>query len=281
MWHFVKVLNLGGHPCHSKFLKTLIFHQSHQLTRQTSSLRIPGDPHFKYAHAGNRQQGLTWRPTKAHLKACQALLECQISLTCDFIRPYQDCLISLTCLSSRPHMNCQISLTCLSFRPHMNCQIRLTYFSFRPYLKVGQASPESRSVQNNLAFYPPSFHKIQFKNNLHSKEKNGRKSPTLSRWNYFTKRNAVSKYFLMQYSLLSFLIRRCSAPPFCFLRMSRPFTLLHSHPSALPQFFTFLSPFSDSLFTCLRNRIPLSVFMLSCSRKVSKQCVWKHKNIHI
>ena len=181
-----------------------------------------------------------------------------------------NCQIRFTCLSFRPHMNCQIRFTCLSFRPHMNCQIRLTYFSFRPYLKVGQGSPESRSVQNNLAFYPPSPHRIQLKNNLHSKEENGRKSPTLSRWNYFTNRNAVSKYFLTQYSMLPFLIRRCSAPSFCFLRMSRPFTLLHCHPSALPQFFTFLSPFPISLFTCFRNRIPLSVFMLSCCRKVSK-----------
>lgn len=76
-----------------------------------------------------------------------------------------------------------------------------------------------------------------------------------------------------QYSVLSLLFLRCSAPPFCFLRMSRPFTLLHSHPPAVPQFFTFLSPFPDSLFSCPRNRIPLSVFMLSCCRKVSKQYV--------
>ena len=233
---------------------------------------------------------------KPHLQFHQTLLECQISLTwfsfrpymnClirftrNFIRPYLNCLISLTCLSFRPHMNYQIRFTCLSFKLYLNCQIKLTCFSFRPYLKVGQASLESRSVQNSFAFYPLPPHGIQPKNNLHSEEENGRKSPTLSRWNYFTNRHAVSKYFFTQYSVLSFLILRCSAPPFCFLRMSRPFTLLHCHPSALPQFFIFLSPFPISLFTCLRNRIPLSVFMLSCCRKVSKQCVWKHKNIHI
>ena len=223
-------------------------------------------------------------------------MNCQIRFTRNFIRPYLNCLISLAWFSFRPHMNCQIRficlsfklylncqirLTCLSFKLYLNCQIRFTWFSFRPYLKVGQGSLESRSVQNSFAFYPPSPHGIQLKNNLHSKEENRRKSPTLSRWNYFTNRHAVSKYFFTQYSLLSLLILCCSAPPFCFLRMSRPFTLLHCHPSALPQFFTFLSPFPISLFTCLRNRIPLSVFMLSCCRKVSKQCVWKHKNIHI
>ena len=85
-----------------------------------------------------------------------------------------NCQIRFTCLSFRPHMNCQIRFTCLSFRPHMNCQIRLTYFSFRPCLKVGQASLESRSVQNSFAFYPPSLHGIQPKNNLHSEEENGR-----------------------------------------------------------------------------------------------------------
>lgn len=192
-----------------------------------------------------------------------------------------NCQIRFICLSFKLYLNCQIRLTCLSFKLYLNCQIRFTWFSFRPYLKVGQGSLESRSVQNSFAFYPPSPHGIQLKNNLHSKEENRRKSPTLSRWNYFTNRHAVSKYFFTQYSLLSLLILCCSAPPFCFLRMSRPFTLLHCHPSALPQFFTFLSPFPISLFTCLRNRIPLSVFMLSCCRKVSKQCVWKHKNIHI
>ncbi len=56
----------------------------------------------------------------------------------------------------------------------MNYQIRFTCLSFRPYLKVGQGSLESRSVQNNLAFYPPSPHGIQLKNNLHSEEENGR-----------------------------------------------------------------------------------------------------------
>lgn len=55
----VILLHNKAHGEAEKFLKTLIFHQSHQHTRQTSSLRIPGDPHFKYAHAGNRQQGLT------------------------------------------------------------------------------------------------------------------------------------------------------------------------------------------------------------------------------
>lgn len=145
----------------------------------------------------------------------------------------------------------------------MNCQIRFICLSFRSYLKVGTF----RTALNSTL---PLHLESSLKNNLHSKEENGRKSPTLSRWNYFTNRNAVSKYFLMQYSLLSFLILRCSAPPFCFLQMPRPFTLLHCHPSAIPQFFTFLSPFPISLFTCLRNRIPLSVFMLSCCKKSLK-----------
>lgn len=212
-------------------------------------------------------------------------MNCQIRFTRNFIRPYLNCLISLawfsfrphinylirfTCLSFKPYLNCQIRFTCLSFRPHMNCQIRLTCLSFRPYLKVEQASLESRNVQNSFAFYPPPPHRIQPKNNLHSKEENGRKSPTLSRWNYFTNRHAVSKYFLTQYSVLSLLFLRCSAPPFYFLQMPRPFTRLHCHPSAIPQFFTFLSPFPISLFTCLRNRIPLSVFMLSCCKKSLK-----------
>lgn len=37
-------------------------HQSHQLTRQTSSLRIPGAPHFKYAPCGEP-------PTRPYLRA--------------------------------------------------------------------------------------------------------------------------------------------------------------------------------------------------------------------
>lgn len=56
----------------------------------------------------------------------------------------------------------------------MNCQIRLTCLSFRPYLKVGQASLESRNIQNSFEFYPPPPHGIQLKNNLHSEEENGR-----------------------------------------------------------------------------------------------------------
>lgn len=183
-------------------------------------------------------------------------------------------------------MNYQIRFTCLSFRPHMNCQIRLTCFSFRPYLKVGQGSLESRSVQNSFAFYPPSPHRIQLKNNLHSKEENRRKSPTLSRWNYFTNRNAVSKYFLTQYSVLSFLILRCSAPPFCFLRMSRPFTRLHCHPSALPQFFTFLSPLpshfspaSATGFLCLFSCFPTAEKSQNNVSENIKTYIYKNKFI--
>ena len=99
-------------------------------------------------------------------------MNCQIRLTCLSFRPYMNYQISLTCNFIRPYMNCQIRFTCLSFRPHMNCQIRFTCLSFRPCLKVGQGSPESRSVQNNLAFYPPPPHGIQPKNNLHSEEEN-------------------------------------------------------------------------------------------------------------
>ena len=49
-----------------------------------------------------------------------------------------------------------------------------------------------------------------------------------------------------------------------------PLTLSSLRPSAVFHFFVAAS---ISLFTCLRNRIPLSVFMLSYSRKVSKQCI--------
>lgn len=141
----------------------------------------------------------------------------------------------------------------------MNCLIRLTCFSFRPYLKVGQASLESRNIQNSFAFYPPSLHGIQPKKQSAFRRRKWKKSPTLSRWNYFTNRNAVSKYFLTQYSVLSFLILRCSAPPFCFLRMSRPFTLLTQSSSrssavfhffvAVPRLTFLLSPQLDS-FVC-------------------------------
>ena len=230
---------------------------------------------------------------KPHLRFHQTLLECQISLTWFSFRPYLNCQISIACLSFRPHMNCQISLTCNFIRPYMNCQISLAWFSFRPYLNClinltclsfraphelsdkahlifFQTLPESRNVQNSFAFYPPPPLRIQPKKQSAFRRRKWKKSPTLSRWNYFTNRNAVSKYFLTQYSMLPFLILRCSAPPFCFLRMSRPFTRLHCHPFAIPRFFTFLSPFPISLFTCLRNRIPLSVFMLSCCKKSLK-----------
>ena len=178
-------------------------------------------------------------------------------------------------------MNCQIRFTCLSFRaPHeLSDKARLIFFQTLPESRTGLTWKSERSEQ--LCILPSPSLRIQPKKQSAFRRRKWKKSPTLSRWNYFTNRNAVSKYFLMQYSLLPFLIRRCSAPPFCFLQMPRPFTRLHCHPSAVPQFFTFLSPLPISLFTCLRNRIPLSVFMLSCCRKVSKQCVWKHKNIHI
>ena len=155
----------------------------------------------------------------------------------------------------------------------MNCQIRLTCFSFRPYLKVGQGSLESRSVQNNLAFYPPSLHRIQTKKQPAFRRRKWKKIPYPITMKLFYEQACRLQILPQQYSVLSLLFLRCSAPPFCFLRMSRPLTLLHCHPSAVPQFFTFLSPFPISLFTCLRNRIPLPVFMLSYSRKVSKQCV--------
>ena len=158
-------------------------------------------------------------------------------------------------------------------------KVHLIFFQTLPESRTGLTWKSERSEQ--LCILPSPSLRIQPKKQSAFRRRKWKKSPTLSRWNYFTNRNAVSKYFLMQYSLLPFLIRRCSAPPFCFLQMPRPFTRLHCHPSAVPQFFTFLSPLPISLFTCLRNRIPLSVFMLSCCRKVSKQCVWKHKNIHI
>lgn len=88
-----------------------------------------------------------------------------------------NCQIRFTCLSFKLYLNCQIRLTCLSFRPHMNCQIRLTCLSFRPYLKVGQASLESRNIQNSFAFYPPSLHRIQTKKQSAFRRRKWKKIP--------------------------------------------------------------------------------------------------------
>lgn len=197
----------------------------------------------------------------------------QINLTCNFIRPY---------------MNCQIRFTCLSFRPHMNCQIRLTCFSFRPYLKVGQGSLESRSVQNNLAFYPFSPHGIQLKNNLHSEEENGRKSPTLSRWNYFTNRNAVSKYFLSNilyfHFLFSVVLRRLSV----FFECPDP---LLSYTVILPQFRSFslfcrrfpshFSPASATGLLCLFSCFPAAEKSQNNVSENIKTYIYKNKFISL
>ena len=54
----------------------------------------------------------------------------------------------------------------------MNYQIRFTCLSFRPYLKVG-------AFRTTLHSILPLSIESRLKNNLHSKEENGRKSPTL------------------------------------------------------------------------------------------------------
>ena len=184
-----------------------------------------------------------------------------------------NCQIRFTCLSFRPHMNCQIRFTCLSFRPHMNCQIRLTYFSFRPYLKVGQGSPESRSVQNSFAFYPPSLHGIQPKNNLHSEEENGRNplpyhdeiilrtgmpSPNTS------SRNILCFHFLFAVVLhpLSVFFE-CPDPLLSYTVIPPPFRSFSFFCRRFPSHF---SPASATGFLCLFSCFP-------AVKKISKQCV--------
>ena len=153
-----------------------------------------------------------------------------------------NCQIRFTCLSFRPHMNCQIRFTCLSFRPHMNCQIRLTYFSFRPYLKVGQGSPESRSVQNNLAFYPPPPHGIQPKNNLHSEEENGRNPlpyhDEIILRTGMPSPNTSSRNILCFHFLFSVVLRRLSVFFEC--------------PDPLPAYTVILPPFRGFSLFCRR-----------------------------
>ena len=84
-------------------------------------------------------------------------------------------------LSNRPYLIFFQTLPELSDKVHSQFHQTLPKLSDKVHLPFLQTLPESRSVQNNLAFYPPSPHGIQLKNNLHSKEENGRKSPTLSR----------------------------------------------------------------------------------------------------
>ena len=160
-------------------------------------------------------------------------------------------------------MNCQIRFTCLSFRPHMNCQIRLTYFSFRPYLKVGQGSPESRSVQNNLAFYPPPPHGIQPKNNLHSEEENGRNPlpyhDEIILRTGMPSPNTSSRNILCFHFLFSVVLRRlsvffeCPDPLLSYTVILPPFRGFSLFCRRFPSHF---SPASATGFLCLFSCFP-------------------------
>ena len=200
------------------------------------------------------------------MKACQALLECQISLTCDFIRPYQDCLISLTCNFIRPYMNCQIRFTCLSFRaPHE--------LSDKAHLIFFQTLPESRSVQNSFAFYPPSLHEIQPKNNLHSEEENGRNP--LPYHDEIILRigmpspNTSSRNILYFHFLFSVVLHRlsvffeCPDPLPAYTVILPPFRIFSLF---CRRFLSHFSPASATGFLCLFSCFP-------AVKKVSKQCV--------
>ena len=160
-------------------------------------------------------------------------------------------------------MNCQISLTCNFIRPYMNCQISLACLSFRPYLKVGQGSPESRSVQNNLAFYPPPPHRIQPKNNLHSEEENGRNPlpyhDEIILRTGMPSPNTSSCNILYFHFLFSVVLRRLSV----FFECPDP---LRSYTVILPPFRSFslfcrrflshFSPASATGFLCLFSCFP-------------------------
>ena len=170
-------------------------------------------------------------------------------------------------LSDKPHLIFFQTLPELSDKPHLPFFQTPHELSDKAHLIFFQTLPESRNVQNSFEFYPPPPLRIQPKNNLHSEEENllpyhdeiilrtGMPSPNTS------SRNILCFHFLFAVVLhrLSVFFE-CPGPLLSYTVILPPFR----------SFFTFLSPFPDSLFTCLRHRIPLSVFMLSCCRKVSK-----------
>ena len=99
-------------------------------------------------------------------------------------------------MSDKPHLQFHQTPHELSDRPYLIFfqtlhelpdKVHLPFFQAphelpdKVHLIFFQTLPESRNVQNSFEFYPPPPHGIQLKNNLHSEEENGRKSPTLSR----------------------------------------------------------------------------------------------------
>lgn len=175
-------------------------------------------------------------------------------------------------------MNCQISLTCNFIRPYMNCQIRFTCLSFRAphelsdkaHLIFFQTLPESRNVQNSFEFYPPPPLRIQPKNNLHSEEENllpyhdeiilrtGMPSPNTS------SRNILCFHFLFAVVLhrLSVFFE-CPDPLLSYTVILPPFRSFSLFCRRFPSHF---SPASATGFLC-----PFSCF--PAVKKVSKQCV--------
>lgn len=197
-----------------------------------------------------------------------------------------NCQIRFTCLSFKLYLNCQIRLTCLSFRPHMNCQIRLTCLSFRPYLKVGQASLESRNIQNSFAFYPPSLHGIQPKNNLHSEEENGR-NPLPYHDEIILRTgmpfpNTSSRNILYFHFLFSVVLHRLSV----FFECPDP---LRSYTVILPPFRSFslfcrrfpshFSPASATGFLCLFSCFPAAEKSQNNVSENIKTYIYKNKFI--
>ena len=203
-------------------------------------------------------------------------------------RPYLIFFQTLPELSDKVHSQFHQTLPKLSDKVHLPFLQTLPELPDKVHLPFLQTLPESRSVQNNLAFYPPSPHGIQLKNNLHSKEENGRKSPTLSRWNYFTNRNAVSKYFLSNilyfHFFFSVVLRRlsvffeCPDPLLSYTVILPP---LRSFSLFCRRFPSHFSPASATEFLCLFSCFPAAEKSQNNVSENIKTYIYKNKSISL
>ena len=139
-----------------------------------------------------------------------------------------------------PELPDKVHLPFLQTLSELPDKVHLSFFQTphelpdKVHLPFFQTLPESRNVQNSFAFYPPPPLRIQPKKQSAFRRRKWKKNPYPITMKLFYEQECRLQILPQQYYLLSFLILRCSAPPFSFLRMSRPFTLLHSHPSAVP-----------------------------------------------
>ena len=247
-------------------------------------------PHLRF------HQTLPGLSDKAHLSFFQAPHELPDKPHLIFFQtlPELSDKVHLPFLQTLPELPDKVHLPFLQTLSELPDKVHLSFFqtphelSDKAHLIFFQTLPESRNVQNSFEFYPPPPHGIQLKNNLHSEEENGRKSPTLSRWNYFTNRHAVSKYFLSNilyfHFLFSVVLHRLSV----FFECPDP---LPSYSVILPPFHSFslfcrrfpshFSPASATEFLCLFSCFPTAEKSQNNVSENIKTYIYKNKFISL